>query len=539
MKIIFFHSFLFSLIIYLHGFIFLKKILKSRQLNNFFEVSIIGLIITIVIAQFLNFFVPLNNDLIIFNIIILLIYSIFFHKILINSFKLNLKIFIILGIVSLVNIYGSGFSDDINHYHYSYIANTDVSNFIWGNSFLHPLYGFESTWLVGHSYFNFDKYRLQDIHILNGLIFFLVLGCFFSELYKKNKKKFYHPIIFFIILFVLLKYTRLKEFGIDRPSTLIFCFLIFYYCKYFLYLNKKDIIPNFIIISLLSIFIFSIKIIYLPILFFPLIIFFRNKLILLKKNWNYLIISLPIFIFVMKNILGSGCLIYPVSSTCMEFISWSNSNGAKEYSISAEIFNKSWHSYTGDLSKESYIQNFNWLPTWFERGRVEIFELFLTVILSVIITFILFDLKSKKRSSFNVNFKDLKIILSAIIIFSAIVYFLKNPVIRMNHVTVISLMILMISLTFRFDINKHKTKFITAILIIGLIFNFSKNFQRIYKNNFVNDPYKMISNKVVKQIKINDHNFTYYIGWYGEAPISNSEIKGKRFNKVSIFNIIY
>ena len=80
MKIIFFHSFLFSFIIYLHGFIFLNKILRFKKINNFFEVSIIGLIITVIIAQFLNFFIPLNNDLIIFNIIILLIYSIFFHK---------------------------------------------------------------------------------------------------------------------------------------------------------------------------------------------------------------------------------------------------------------------------------------------------------------------------------------------------------------------------------------------------------------------------------------------------------------------------
>ena len=538
MKIIFFHSFLFTFIIYLHGFIFLNKILRFKKINNFFEVSIIGLIITVIIAQFLNFFIPLNNDLIIFNIIILLIYSIFSHKILINSFKLDFKIFIILGILSLFNIYGSGFSDDINHYHYSYIANTDVSNFIWGNSFLHPLYGTEPTWLVGHSYFNFDKSRLQDIHILNGLIFFLVLGCFFSELNTQNNK-FYHPIIFSIILFVLLKYTRLKEFGIDRPSTLIFCFLIYFYCKYFLDFNKKNINQNFVIISLLTIFIFSIKIIYLPILFFPLIIFFRNKTILLKKELSYFIILFPIIVFIMKNILGSGCLIYPVSSTCMEFISWSNLNGAKELSISAEIFNKSWYSYTGDLSKESYIQNFNWFLTWFERGKVEIFELFLTAILSVIITFILFDLKSKKRSSLNVYFKDLKIILSAIIIFSAIVYFLKNPVIRMNHFTVISLMILMISLTFRFDINKHKTKFISIILFIGLIFNLSKNLQRIYDYNFVNNPYEMISEKVEKQKKKYLDDFTYYIGWYGEAPISSSEIKDRKFKKIFIFNVLY
>ena len=538
MKIIFFHSFLFTFIIYLNGFIFLNKILRFKKINNFFEVSIIGLIITIIIAQFLNFFIPLNDNLIIFNIIILLIYSIFFQKVLINSLKLNLKILLALAIVSLVNIYGSGFSDDINHYHYSYIANTDVSNFIWGNSFLHPLYGTEPTWLVGHSYFNFDKFRLQDIHILNGLIFFLVLGCFFSELYEKNNK-FYHPIIFSIILFILLKYTRLKEFGIDRSSTLIFCFIIYFYCKYFLDFNKKDITQNFIIISLLTIFIFSIKIIYLPILFFPLIIFFRNKTILLKKELNYLIILFPIIVFVMKNILGSGCLIYPVSSTCMEFISWSNSNGAKELSISAEIFNKSWYSYTGDLSKESYIQNFNWLLTWFERGKVEIFELFLTAILSVIITFILFDLKPEKRSSLNVYFKDLKIILSAIIIFSAIVYFLKNPVIRMNHLTIVSLMILMISLTFRFDINKHKTKFISIILFIGLIFNLSKNLQRIYDNNFVNNPYGMISEKVENQKKKYLDDFTYYIGWYGEAPISSGEIKDRKFKKIFIFKVLY
>ncbi len=538
MKIIFFHSFLFTSIIYLHGFIFLNKFLRFKQINNFFEVSIIGLIITVIIAQFLNFFIPLNNDLIIFNIIILLIYSIFFNKILINSIKPNLKILIVLGIVSLVNIYGSGFSDDINHYHYSYIANTDVSNFIWGNSFLHPLYGTEPTWLVGHSYFNFDKSRLQDIHILNGLIFFLVLGCFFSELHTNNNK-FYHPIIFSIILFLLFKYTRLKEFGIDRPSTLIFCFLVYFYCKYFLDLNKKNITQNFIIISVLTIFIFSIKIIYLPILFFPLIIFFRNKKILLKKKLSYLIILFPISVFIMKNILGSGCLIYPVSSTCMEFISWSNFNGAKELSISAEIFNKSWYSYTGDLSKESYIQNFNWFLTWFERGKVEIFELFLTAIMAVFITFVLFDLKSKKRNLLNVYFKDLKIILSAIIIFSTIVYFLKNPVIRMNHITVISLMILIISLTFKFDINKNKTKFISFILFVGLIFNLSKNLQRIYDNNFINKPYGMISEKVGIQKKKNIDNFTYYVGWYGDAPISSKEINNRKYKKILIFDVLY
>lgn len=539
MKIIFFHSLLFTYIIYLHGFIFLKKILRSKEIYNFYEISLIGLIITIIFAQFLNFLIPLNDSLLILNIILLLIYSFFSYKILIKSLKIDLRILFILGIVSLINIYGSGFSDDINHYHYSFIANTDIKNFIWGNSFLHPLYGTAPSWLVGHSYFNFDQFRLQDIHVLNGIILFLVMGCFLSKLYSNDKKKFYYPIFFSIIFFILLKYTRLKEFGIDRPSTLIFCFLIYYYLKFFSDFNKTEIRNNFIIILLLSISIFSIKVIYLPVLFFPLIIFYRNKSFLLKKDISYLIVLLPIFIFVTKNLLGTGCFIYPVENSCVKFISWSNYLGAKELSISAEIFNKSWHSYSGEISKENYIQNFNWLSTWFERGKNEIFELFLIIFSIIIITFFLFDLKPKKIHSINIYFNDFKIILLLIVIFSTLIYFLKNPVIRMNHFAVISLMILIISIMFRFDIGNHKKNFISILLIIGLIFNLSKNIKRISANNFVNNPYSTISEKVSNQKKKNIDNFTYYLGWYGNAPVASQNLINRKYKKILIFDIIY
>ena len=151
MIIIFFHSLLFVYILYLNGFIFLKNILKIKESYNFYEISLIGLIVTIIIAQFLNFFIPLSDNLLIFNIILVTFYFLHFKKILLKSLNINFKIFLLLGLVSLSNIYGSGYSDDINHYHYSYIANTDVSNFIWGSSFLHPLYGTAPSWLTIHS----------------------------------------------------------------------------------------------------------------------------------------------------------------------------------------------------------------------------------------------------------------------------------------------------------------------------------------------------------------------------------------------------
>ena len=539
MIIIFFHSLLFIYILYLNGFIFLKNILKIKESYNFYEISLIGLVVIIIIAQFLNFFIPLSDNLLIFNIILVTFYFLYFNKILLKSLNINFKIFLLLGLVSLSNIYGSGYSDDINHYHYSYIANTDVSNFIWGSSFLHPLYGTAPSWLTVHSYLNFDQFRLQDIHVLNGMIFFLVLGCLFSELYSSNKKKIYFPVLFSIIMFVLLKYTRLKEFGIDRPSTLFFCFLIFYYLKYFIKPQKEQIIKNFIIISLVSLTIFSIKVIYLPVLFFPLVIFFKNRLILLKKDFSYLIILLPILLILMKNLLGSGCLIFPLASSCIEYLSWSNPEGAKDLSVSAEIFNKSWHSYAGIFSEKEFIQNFNWFYTWFLRVKVEILEIFLTLFLIILITFFSFKLKFKKIF-FNEGFtKDFRIILLLIIILSLLIFFLKNPVIRMNHFLAISLMIFIISSIFIFNIKKYNKNFITAFLIIGLIFNLSKNLQRISKNDFINNPYSMINEKVFKQEKNSIDGFTYYVGWYGEAPIAASPLVRKNYKKILIFDVLY
>ena len=97
------------------------------------------------------------------------------------------------------------------------------------------MYGTTSLWLTGHSYFNFDHSRLIDIHILNGLLLFLILGLLLNEILSKEKKFiFLKNFIFALIIFILIKYTRLKEFGIDRPAILLFCFSIYFYLKYIL-----------------------------------------------------------------------------------------------------------------------------------------------------------------------------------------------------------------------------------------------------------------------------------------------------------------
>ncbi len=532
------HFFLFLFIIFFHGYFFSKKILKKNENQNFYEICIIGLLITLLISQTLNFLFPLNNILIILNLFLICVYLLFDKKIFLQFLRFDKFIFSICLLIVISNIYGSGFSDDIDHYHYGYISNSDSKRFIWGNSYLNLLYGTSPIWLTFQSYLNFDFSRLQDIHISNGLILFFTLGLFLSELKSKTNLVYYKPFLFSILMFILLKYTRLKEFGIDRPATLLFCFIIYYYFKYFLN-NNNQLIPNFIIISLASISIILIKITYLPILFLPFLFLIKFKTKLFNFDKRYFLFIIPVTIFLLKNILGTGCLIFPLEKTCIELIPWSNHAGARELSFLAESFNKSWTSYTGNLSEVNYVKGFNWFSVWFERGKTEILEITLTIIIILFFSLIVFNVQFQ---NFELHKKKLKLILFFIISFifiSILIFLFKNPVLRMNHPMLISLMILFLIIFCNFNIKKISKRFLYTIIIFGFVFNFSKNINRISKKEFINNPISEISQKITIPEKKFLNNFEYYQGWYGNIPIGNRDLSSKKHKKIFFFDVLF
>ena len=95
MILILFNFFLFLTLVYLHGCIFQKKIFKDNNKKNFYETALIGLIITLLISQIINFFLPLNNNILYLNIILLLIYIFFNKENLTRNTKLNLNVFLV------------------------------------------------------------------------------------------------------------------------------------------------------------------------------------------------------------------------------------------------------------------------------------------------------------------------------------------------------------------------------------------------------------------------------------------------------------
>ncbi len=539
------HFCLFFFLIYFNGKIFLDSSKLNNLKLNIFEISIFGLIFTGLLAQIINIFLPLNFLLLIFNFIIIIIYFFLNYKKFFLSVKKIDTIYFLLLFLIIFNIYGSNFSDDLNNYHYGFIINSDNSNFIVGMSHLYQMYAFSPIWLTTHSYFNFDYSRLQDIHVLNGLIFFIFLSIFYKEIKESlNKKKveILIPIIFFILIFVLLKYTRLKEFGIDRPSFLILYFLIFFLLKNFFSNFKKDLIDTkIILLTYLCIFLFYVKVIFFFAAIIPIyyILKYHKLKILLSKK--FLPIYIVIISYFIKNTIISGCLLFPISLTCLNFLSWSAKEYAENQIVFTEIINKSWPLYDGQLTKIEYIKNFNWIKTWFNRHKIEFFEFFFTSGLATILT--LFSFKNLKEKKLNIYFSNNSEILKIFLILFVIqlIFFIsKNPVIRMSHYLFIFFFSSIIIFIFKNLRLQPRKKIISTIFILAVTFNSYKNFTRISENNFINDPHEMIKPYMGQQTKKKLGEFEYYIGWYGNFPVSKVILENSfKHKKKFIFDIIY
>ena len=547
-----FNFIIFFSIAFFNGYLFLNFFNKKYLKLNIFEISLIGIIITSLFAQFFNFFIPLNNFLIYFNILIILVAFILKKKVWFENSKINYPIILTIFLLTILNIYSSKFSDDLTHYHYSSILNTDNSNYIIGSSYLHHAYGFSSLWLIAHSYFNFDYSRLQDIHILNGLIFFLVLNIFCLEIFESFKKKnikTYIPIIFLILIFILVKYSRIKEFGIDRPAFLLFYFVIYFYLKNFFVDKKYFANDDIYLLTIICISIIFIKITFAFIIILPLFFYLTDKKLSLILNKKIILIGAICISYLIKNFFISGCFIYPVEFLCIENVSWSNTATAIKESHVGELFNKSWTSYSGILSENEYVKNFNWFNTWLNRNLTELLELIVTLLITLLFAIISFNIYEKNKFKIKNNFYELKNkekirVLSTILLFCLLVFFIKNPVIRMSHhiFIIMGVIILMIFLEKKKIQLKNSLAF--SVILIALFFNISKNLIRIYDSNFINDPVKLIydSGLAPKNYRITEKkvgNFTYYIGWLGPSPTGNSELKNHNHKKILFTNIIY
>lgn len=487
---------IFSLIIlilltFINGTFFSRYILaKDAVYLEVYEIGLIGIIFLTTASYLIHLLLPLN----------LIVNSLFFFLITIFTINYHLKDlkfltkqnYIILSISFFVVILMTlkyRPNEDYGYYHLPYLINIISEKVIFGLANLQVNFAWNSSWLNFTSLFNLPFLELKGTQLANSVLFFFVLLMFLNEI---NKKENYNKISFYFILFlssyILIKFSRLSEHGFDFPANISLMICFYYFLKIYEENKINLICKNFTFLLVFSTYCLTIK---LSTFISPLLVFFAFLYIYKKINLNLIyrpiIFCLVLFIlWSSQQFIYSGCFFPFFEFSCIESVPWYVENITNSVSNATGAVNKSFSQYEGSLSKDEYIKNFNWLPTWFERNKIELLEHFLAMIVPLIILILFFFKKKTLNEKKIILNYSLLVPLFLIVLTGILIWLIKSPVIRFGVPYLFLLTFLIIYFVFLRFVKFDISLVIKLILIISITFNLFKNYKRINKINTTN-----------------------------------------------------
>tara|TARA_B100001250_G_C19776234_1_gene779667 strand:- start:54 stop:1721 length:1668 start_codon:yes stop_codon:yes gene_type:complete len=494
---IFCYSFIFVILFTPFGF-FLTGDTKIN-LYLFSKELIFGSILLSFIAILINFFFPLNlfvNTIILLVSIIVLIKK---RKRYINLKFLKFVILISILLTFLItesNVY----RPDAGLYHLPFIGILNSEKIILGLSNLHFRYGHTS--IVQHlsAIYNNLIFKDNGIVFAQAIIASSVIINFSYQVHKyitTKKYSFHLYVLFFILVFIFYKMNRYSEYGNDAPSHFLFFFFV---SEVILYLNNKhSSLENNIILSL---FVIQNKILLLPVIIFNFIgLKFNNiKKLFLRKNFYFLFFF--IFIWITKNILTTGCIIYPIKESCIKNLSWTSIENINHITKESEVWAKGYFDLEPKIKAktdyEKFLNNFYWVNAWSKKHLKLINEIMLPYLILCLLIILIFYFKSKN----NYQKKNrIEYYLISVSFLTVLIWFLKAPLFRYGYSTIITFLSLVFaSILSNRDINYKKINFtVKTIIFLGFFIIISKNLVRIIntQNSYANYPWpKYFSMKV-------------------------------------------
>jgi len=529
------------------GKLIFNKYFEERK-NNASESAILGTVIASFLSLLINFFFPLNliNNSIVFITIIL----VFFFK----KNNLNSKDYLFLLISScssfLLILYDNEYRPDSALYHLPYVQILNENKIILGLSNLHSRFAHISI-LQYLSAFNYNIFTKNNgiLIPLASITSFLYIY-FFNDLLEFLKKrggvscgKLFSLVI---LIYISYKINRYSEFGNDAPGHLF----LFYLISKFIYLKNYSL-KSIHLTYLYSVFLFSNKVFFIFVFLIPFYMFIRNKNF---KKIIFSFTSLILLAWFIKNILISGCAIYPLKNTCFTTLKWTDIKTVEAYHIEAEAWAKAWpQNVNNKISMKEFSKNFNWVKAWSLIHFKYIIKTLVPFIFIIFFILIFLCWKKKSKRDYDlIKLDDQKYLILLIIgtlgVFS---FFFKYPVYRFGYSYIILFFFIFLIKIF----NKiYYNNFLLAskiIFSICLITILSKQFLRIYinhdKRNFVPSHVFIGTkdyDKKYKKFMLNDNFSAYFsIGecYYGLAPCSHYEenIINLKVQNNFTYNILY
>ena len=555
---IFFYSYLISLHIYICGYLFFYIIIdkKIRESNNIFEFFFFGLFAIGFVSLFLNFIVSLNK---LTNIIIFFapffLFLLIFNK---NFLKKSLVLSFPISLLLLLTIsYDGTYRPDAGSYHLPYISILNEHKILIGINNIHFRFGHTSIIQYVSSIYNNYIFNEQGITIPIGLVFCNFIGYCLYELFNQKNNHTQKILIFFLLSFVFFRVNRYSDFGNDAPANLLFFYLIIESIK------GTDLIIKIKKTILASTFIFLNKVTLLLGFLIPVFYIFKYFKIKLLINKVSIFSLIFLFLYFGKNILVSGCLMFPVEQTCIEKIFWYDKDSDRgSNAINARLENEAWTKGWMDQKGEKkthkeYLESYNWIEIWVSsEGKKIINKLtpffFFTIIL--LLSLLIYEKKNKKINNKIHNLSFDYYLCLIISILGSILWFLKFPVFRYGYsylITFFAILIVMYVKNFKFFLDGKKTNKFFKITIIVMFVGISlKNINRIYHgiddniNTWPNIYNSDLVFKKNKNIEIKKNNkIIFYKANKGECYFSKSPCthfyNGKDFNlnEINVKNI--
>jgi hypothetical protein len=525
----------------------------EKDLNNITSAAILGVISASFLALTINFILPLN----------ILINSIFYIVIILAFLfaKVNLtkKDYFFIAISSvicfLIILYDYEYRPDAGLYHIPYTHILNESKIIVGLANLHSRFGHISIFQYLAA-FNVNIITKEPgiLIPLASIISFLYIY-FFNDILKllKKKESFSFGKIFslLIIIYISYKINRYSEFGNDAPAHLF----LFYIVSRFIYLKDYSL-KNTNLIYFYCVFAFLSKIFFIFIFLITFHIFSKNI-----KNFKGLLISFPtlvLFLWILKNILISGCLIFPMENSCFPSLKWTNMEFVKHAELEGEAWSKAWpQNYNSELHMKEFVEDFNWVKAWSSIHLKYIIKILSPFIIIMVSIFMFLNFRNKFRpDNKSIVLDDKKYLtLMTVATLGVLSFFLIYPIYRYGYSYIILFLFLVSTKIFRI-INEGKflkiSKIMFSICLVSLI---SKQLLRIYNHseqrNYI-PSYIFVGQETLTNLMrlnkfeiINIDNYTVYYSnnecYYSLAPCTSYKQNtiNLRHEKKFTYNILY
>ncbi|MDC6479630.1 hypothetical protein PQY92_01970 [Candidatus Pelagibacter sp.] len=527
-----FNFFLLSVLI---GYSFAFNRFINPNKTDIYNLDILyGLFILIFISLFLNFFFPLK----LFFYLVTIIGFLFFVEGWIKK-KIKIKLYIhFLILFSLILVtYRHGDNVDSPMYHLQIIKWLQNEKIFFGLSNLEIRFGSNSLWFSLFSLLKFKINNFNSIYTFN-LIPFSIL---FYQVFNKENKLSYTFItltISFILLFSFLHpflngviLNHLHNTEVDTVGMVFFILSFYLFLKFI----ENASIQNLRILIICSAICFFTKLSYVAVALFPLIAiikFYGKNLFDLLKEKLILLIILFLSLWLIKNFIISGCLIFPISSTCFN-VSWSPGiEEINKYSNVVKGFARDTRDRLRYLDFNHTIYTYNWFIPWFKdyflnTALIKISSSILLLSSILVIAFNKFNLFHDTFLKNKINY-----IIVCFIFFPNTYVWLQAPEIRFGWGFLICfscypLSILIYNFKFLNTFKVNILKYLTILFFLLLVIDNRSNFTL---NNILNPYEKKIDySNIIKIKNINGFDFYKSKNWkcYDFRSICVNSVKKK------------